>query len=107
MTNDMNVHIRGITMKDKLSFTAVIVIMALAAGCGPAKDAVSAGASEDTAQAPRGVVEVGDRLSDVEKALGDASIEFPDGDLMVHWFSGYEVTTSNNVVVTVVQTADS
>ena len=50
------------------------------------------------------VVFVGDSQEQVYKMLGDPSIEFPQGDTLVQWYTGCEVTVSNGVVMAVEMT---
>lgn len=44
---------------------------------------------------------VGDTQEQVEKLLGAPSAESPNGGSIIRVYSGYEVTTSNNVVTSV------
>ena len=74
----------------------------LITGCGPESlSRRSDTSSEAVANKPRGPVEVGDSLRQVRKSLGDPTIEFPDGENMIHWYAGYEVTMSNKTVIAV------
>lgn len=88
-------------MNTKAWLMAVIIFVLLIAGCS--KNAEMQGSGEESLQK---AVQVGDSLAQVEKALGEPSIEFPDGNRMIHWFSEYEVVTSNNVVIAVKSTSD-
>lgn len=52
-------------------------------------------------RAPSQLVFVGDTQERVYELLGDPKIEFPGDGVMVRWYAGYEVTTSNDVVIAV------
>ena len=88
-------------MNAKLFLAAWSIVVLLVTGCGP-EGAFSTGKKSS----PDGyLVNVGDTQAQVDKVLGEPSIEFPDGDKMIRWYADYEVTTSNNVVVAVIPTS--
>jgi hypothetical protein len=95
-------------MKAKVSVTALSLIVLLAGGCGPDNHSVgtTAGKSSPESSQSRELINIGDSQQHVDKILGEPSIEFPDGNKMIRWYTGYEVTSSNNVVVSVKRTPD-
>jgi hypothetical protein len=92
--------------EERVNTKSIFIIGMLAClcfvGCGPEEITRRPATSSIAAVSkPRETIRVGDSLSQVEKTLGDASIEFPDGDNMIHWYAGYQVTTSNRIVIAV------
>ena len=89
-------------MNAKLFLAAWSIVVLLVTGCGP-DGAFSTGRKSGSDE--NQPVNVGDTQAQVDKVLGEPSIEFPDGDKMIRWYADYEVTTSNNVVVAVISTS--
>ena len=98
----LSAQIDEVSMSTKSYFIISIIAGLCSTGCSPEDLSWSSPKpTEAVGHKPREPVEVGDSLQQVEESLGDARIEFPDGDNMIHWIAGYEVTTSNQIVIAV------